>query len=306
MPRSSATRGSVASVIARSFSTAAAGLPASISDRASVRAVVTGAGCAYSGAANKRTSSASVAIRPRMTAALFQRVKTINVKSVPGLFASIGPAHVDAVHARGERQPEVHAEVVLREIAAAPANLLPLLDAAGDAPHPRANRIAIRRDAGELQRDPVVTRIALTAEEVRPIVDVRDRHIDLAVVVEIAERRAAPRLRRRDRRAEPLGDIDEASIAAVAIHDLALFVSRFRFHLAHFGIDVAVGEKEIEPAVIIEVDETGAPPEPARIQPDARGECPVVAEPGTGIRIQGRRVAGKIRLEDIHRPIAIE
>src|SRR4051812_12054408 len=265
MPRSSAMRGSVASVIARSFSTAAAGLPASISVRASVRAVVTGADCAYSGAANKRTSSASVAIRPRMTAALFQRVKTINVKSVPGLFASIGPAHVNAVHARGERQPEVHAEVVLREIAAAAANLLPLLDAARDAAHSCADRVAIGRDAGQLQRDPVVTRTALAAEEVRPIVDVRDRHIDLAVVVEIAERRAAPRLRRRDRRAEPLGHVDETSIAAVAIHDLALFVSRFRFHLAHFGIDVAIGEKQIEPAVVVEIGESSAPPEPARI-----------------------------------------
>src|SRR3954469_2866420 len=169
MPRSSATRGSVASVIARSFSTAAAGLPASISERASVRAVVTGAGCAYSGAANKRTSSASVAIRPRMTATLFQRVKTIDVQSIPGLFASIRPAHVDAVHARGERQPEMHAEVVLREIAAAAANLLPLLDAGGDAPHACADRIAIGRDAGELQRDPVVARVAFTAEEIRTI-----------------------------------------------------------------------------------------------------------------------------------------
>src|SRR3954451_8522255 len=192
MPRSSAMRGSVASVIARSFSTAAAGLPASISDRASVRAVVTGAGCAYSGAASNRTSSASVAIRPRMTAALFQRVKTIDVHSIPRLFASIRPAHVDAVHARGERQPEVHAEIVLREIAAAAANLLPLLDAAGDAPHPRTDRVAIGRDAGELQRDPVVARVALTAEEMGQNVHVRDGHIDLEVVVGILKGRAAP------------------------------------------------------------------------------------------------------------------
>src|SRR4051812_30696724 len=167
MPRSSAMRGSVASVIARSFSTAAAGLPASMSVRASVRAVVTGAGCAYSGAAHNKTSTASVAIRPRMAAALFQRVKTIDVEPIPGLFASIRPAHVDAVHARGERQPEVHAEVVLREVAPAAANLLPLFDAAGDAPHPRADRIAIRHDAGELQRDPVVARVALSTEEIR-------------------------------------------------------------------------------------------------------------------------------------------
>src|SRR3954470_17091352 len=158
MPRSSATRGSVASLIARSFSTAAAGLPASISVRASASAVVIGAGCAYSGAAdNNKTSSASVAIRPRMTAALFQRVKTIDVQSIPGLFASIRPAHVDAVHARGQRQPEVHAEVVLREVAAAAANFLPLLDAARDAAHSCADRVAIGRDTGQLQRDPVVT-----------------------------------------------------------------------------------------------------------------------------------------------------
>src|SRR3954470_12735944 len=285
MPRSSATRGSEASVIARSFSMAAAGLPASISDRASVRAVVTGAGCAYSGAANNRTSSASVAIRPRMTAALFQRVKTIGVQSIPRLFASIRPAHVDAVHARGERQPEVHAELVLREIAAAAANLLPLLDAAGDAPHPCADRIAIRRDAGELQGDPVVARVALTAEEIGPIVDVRDRHIDLTVVVEITKGRAAPCLWRRDRRAEPLRHVNETSIARVAIHDLALFVSRLRLHLAHFRIHVAIGQKEIEPAVIIEIGESSAPPEPSRIQANARRKCPVVAKPRAGIRV---------------------
>src|SRR4030095_13727360 len=121
----------------------------------------------------------------------------------------------------------------------------------------------------------------------------------------VAERRPASRLWRRDRRTEAFADIDETALAAVAIDDLALLVSGFGRDLPDFRIHVAVREEQIEPAVVVEIDERGAPPEPPRVQADAGREGAILAEPVAGVGIQRRRIAGEVRLEDVQGAVAI-
>ena len=100
-------------------------------------------------------------------------------------------------------------------------------------------------------------------------------------------------------------DVHEPAGAEIAIHDLALLVGRFRLQLVHLGIDVAVGEEDVEPAVVVEVDEPGAPAEPSRVEAEAAGERPVLAEAVTEVGVQRRRVAGEVRLDDVEGAVAI-
>jgi len=92
----------------------------------------------------------------------------------------------------------------------------------------------------------------LQAEQVRPVVDVRDRDIHVSVVVEVRERRAAARLRRGDRFSETLADIREAAVAEITVDDLPLLVTRFGVELDNLRIHVTVGEKQVQPAVVVE------------------------------------------------------
>src|SRR6185436_9040485 len=130
------------------------------------------------------------------------------------------------------------------------------------------------------------------------IVDVGDGDVYLAVVVEVAERGAAPRLRRRQGWTEFLSDVGEVSLAVVVVDDLPLLVAGLGLELPHFGVDVAVDQEEIEPSVVIEIDERRAPAEPARVHADARGERPVVAQAAAAVLVERRREHALARLED--------
>ena len=118
----------------------------------------------------------------------------------------------------------------------------------------------------------------IQAEEIGRVVQVVDDDVDVAVVVEVGEGGAAAGLRRRDRRAELLADVGEASVAQVAIHDLALFVAGFGLELADFRIDVAVDEEQIEPAVAVEIEKADAPAEPPRVEAEAARERAILAQ----------------------------
>src|SRR5258707_1035621 len=40
---------------------------------------------------------------------------------------------------------------------------------------------------------------------------------------------------------------------------------------------MAVDEEQIQPAVVVEIDESDSPPQPARVHTETAGECPVLA-----------------------------
>ena len=172
----------------------------------------------------------------------------------------VGPQFLPAVGQRtssrstrmASAQAEVHAQVVLRIVAAAAAYFLHLRRAARGDAHARADRAAIRRDAHELQRQPVPSMLAsIEAEEVRRVVDVVDEHVDVAVVVEVGERGAAAGFRSRSPAVRAVRvTSSKRPLPQVAVDDLALLVARLGLQLLDFRIDVAVHEEEIEPAVV--------------------------------------------------------
>ena len=145
----------------------------------------------------------------------------------------------------------------------------------------------------------------LETKQVRTIVHVRDRDVNVSIVVEVGEGRAATGLRHGDRVSQAFTDIGETAGAEIAIDDLALLVTRFGLELNHFRINVAVGQKQIQPAVVVEVDPARAPSQPPRVDADSSRKRPILAVPVARVGVERRRVAGEIRFEHVHRPVAI-
>ena len=88
-------------------------------------------------------------------------------------------------------------------------------------------------------------------------VDVVDEYVDAAVIVIVARRRAAARVRRQS---EPLLQ-PEPSPTVVQENVVGLGVSALRHELIHLGVDVAVGDEQVECAIGVEVDEARPPRE---------------------------------------------
>src|SRR5205814_8691224 len=118
--------------------------------------------------------NASFAWRHRDAGSLRQGHDVINLDALPLLLEPIRPADVHALDLRGLSQAEMHAQIVLRKIAAAAADFLELHSAATEEPDACANCASVRSRAHELERHPTRIRGRIEAKEVRGRVHVVD------------------------------------------------------------------------------------------------------------------------------------
>ena len=84
-------------------------------------------------------------------------------------------------------------------------------------------------------------------------------HVDVAVVVDVAERRTATRFRQHERGTGLVGDVLEAAVAEIADQQLALVVRKRLIRSSLMGDDRAVHHEEIEPPVVVEVEPRRTP-----------------------------------------------
>ena len=158
-------------------------------------------------------------------------------------------------------EAEVHAQVVLRVVAAAAADLLDLRAAAGS-----DSERARRWRCGSTWCRPACSAIQWLA----PARESSRNRSGVSCTL-LTTTSTSPSLSKSPKAAprpafgvvtggaEPLGHVLEPAVAAVAIDDLALLVAGLGLQLLDLGIDVAVDEEEVEPAVVVEVDERRRP-----------------------------------------------
>ncbi len=118
-------------------------------------------------------------------------------------------------------------------------NLIPLLAAGGLHVHHSASGASL-----EFQTEPVVLRRRRIAQQERPLADASDHDVDAAVVIEIAKGRSPVERR------PPYGRCIEAAVGTLHYHEVRLFVPL---------VEVAVGRKQILPAIVIKVEDTVTP-----------------------------------------------
>src|SRR6266850_8206597 len=111
--------------------------------------------------------------------------------------------------------------------------------------------------------------VRIQSKKIWRLVDIIDNDIDIAVVIEVAEGTATTGLRSGCRLTQNFCDIFEFSVLQIAVNHLALFVGGLRLELVHLGIDVTVGQEEVQPAAVIQVDEATTPPQPPGVKPNS-------------------------------------
>src|SRR5262249_37700186 len=169
------------------------------------------------------------------------------------------PAHLNGVDLRPPLQAEMQPRVILRKIAAAPALFVNLYEVSRDDFDPSAVSATVALAANQLKREKVVPIAAVVAENRRRAVEVIDDYVHVAIVVEIAERRATTDGRLIHCRADFRSDRGERSVTVVAVKQLALRVRDLQLRSRQLRIDVAVDHHQIQPAVVVIIEKSAAP-----------------------------------------------
>src|SRR6202140_4125805 len=93
-------------------------------------------------------------------------------------------------------------------------------------------------------------------------------------------------------------------IALVAIQQFSLSVAGFGSQLFDLGINVAIANQDVGPAVVIEVEKSAAPSQILRVHAQSTGESCVVEIGSAAIVVKRRRVSGEVSFHDVE--IAVE
>src|SRR5439155_1759819 len=227
-----------------------------------------------------------------------------------GFDEAAGPADFEELDVFRFADAKVHAQIVLRKIAAAATHFVDLRMQAllarkmRDTFDARADAAAIGFRADGFDFDPVVGGAGIATQQLRKIVDGVDDDVEVAVIVEVAEGASARGDRRGNSGASVIGNIFEAPVAQIFVEQLALRITRFSLELLDFGINVTVANEDVGPAVIVHVKKTAAPAEILRVLAETALIGGVLEIRAAEIVVKRRRVAGEIRFDQVE--IAVE
>src|SRR5260370_12464763 len=195
--------------------------------------------------------------------------------------------------------------MVLGDVAAAAPHLIHLAVAGRRAINPRADTGAIRFHSDGLHLQPIRLGGLIAAEKLRHVVNAVDQHIDVAIVVEIAEGAAAAGYFFENPRSAIHRYICELAISQISIQDLALTISRLGIGLAYFWKNMTVAEEKVGPAVVVEIHEADAPAEKARILAEAGLACLIVENHLADIAIQAGGIYRETGFPQVEIAVAI-
>src|ERR1700723_1819849 len=153
----------------------------------------------------------------------------------------------------------MEAQVVLRKIARAALNFTHLNQISGRYRDTRADRgfIALRSD--QAKHRSVIGGFGAIDQQYRRAVHIHRQNIHPAVIIYVADRRAAPGSAEQFAETGNLADILEGAVAFVAEQHQRLAIRRDARNEIGLRIDMTVGDEEIHPAVVVHIQKRGAP-----------------------------------------------
>src|SRR6266851_1471246 len=230
--------------------------------------------------------------------AFLQRVDGIGGKIFKSLDQAAGPAHLHPINLCRSAEAEMDAHVVIGNVAGAAAHFVNESARACFHRDSCPDAVAVGFDPDRPKRDPVVPVARVVDQKRRRSVHVADDCGHAAIIPQIADRQTARRTCCRDRGTRGRGNIREGSVAIVVIENPGLLEVAAEMLAIHFGVDVAVGEEQIGPAVVVEIEKRNAPAEVLRVEPESRGKGFVVegAVAIVVVKNAGGAVAGDINV----------
>ena len=141
-------------------------------------------------------------------------------------------------------------------------------------------------------------------EETRRGVHVDDDDLGTAVAIHVADGESAGRAGRFEGGTGSLCDVFESAVAEVPVHEGLLQIAISDGRAIDFGIDVAVGDDEVFPAIVVEIDKSDSPAE-EMIGGEAGALRDVLEELAVLVFEERRDVAGEIGFGDIEEAVAV-
>ena len=158
-------------------------------------------------------------------------------------------------------------------------------------------------DAFKLKADPVVRWTAFGPKNGRSAFEILNDSFHSAIVEKIADRHASAHLRNLDGIACFFADVLESSIAEILEEKFGLEIMQIGAHLIDLGIDMAIDDEDVLPAVVVEVDKGIAPADiSARAAADAGRADDIGKVHVAVVAVKGRIFVIEMRDEDRHAP----
>ncbi len=240
-----------------------------------------------------------------LASAFLERVNCIDRQVFKAFDQAAGPADLDPIDLGGGAEAEVDAHVVIGDVAGTTANFIDERSRAGFHRDLRTDAVAIGFAADGVKRYPVIAIVNVVHQQHRWRVHVADHRGHAAVIPQIAGRQPARRTYRRNPGPGIGGNIGERSVAFVVIQNLRLFEIAAKVLAVHFGINVAIDEQQIGPAVVVHIDERHAPAEILRVQSESGGKGLVVKCAVAIVPVERGSIVGKIGFEKIQPAVAV-
>ena len=215
----------------------------------------------------------------------------------PRLDSAGRPAHLDAIHATRLAGAEIQRKSALRVVTAAADHFSDLLTAVHLDGTPGADRAAIGARPGQRDGDGVLPGTHVL-EQSRAIVHIDDQDLRTSVTIEVAGRQAARRAGRREARTGGCGHVGKASIPEIAIEQGLLAIGFADRRAVDFGIHVPVGENQVGPSILVDIEEGDTPTEQL-IASQTRGFRDVFEELAVLVLVKRWAVAGEVGLGDV-------
>src|SRR5215472_1312397 len=171
--------------------------------------------------------------------------------------------------------------------------------------NPGADAGAVGFYADRLDPDPIVLERAVAAKKLRDIVHAIDQNIERAIVVEITDGAAAPGHLFESTWASFEADIGEMPVAQILVQHLALAIAGLDVGFANLGIDVAISDQDVDPAIVVKIDEADTPAKEARVFSEAGLKGLVFENQIADVAIKAGSVAGEIRFYHVEVAVAI-
>ena len=215
------------------------------------------------------------------------------------------PGELDELHRRRAPQSEMKAEIAVRVVARTAHHLVDLRPPARGDLHPCPDGGAVRLGADALDQDRVLPVPAIVAQQGRRTIQVVDDDVDVAVVVEIADGAAASEIRRRHGRPRARRHVDEAAVAGVAIEQVRLPVGEVQLAPVQLRIHVTVGDEDVLPAVVVEVEEVHAKADVLPVDAEAGPEARDLERTRTVVPVQRGDLLGEVRADDVEPTVGV-
>ena len=142
-------------------------------------------------------------------------------------------------------------------------------------------------------------------EEHGAVGEVVDDGFEASVVEEVGDGEAAAGARFGEGWAGGFADVFELAVAQIAVEEAGFAVGGAEFGGVDFGVDVAVDDQEVGPAVVVDVGEHGSPAEGVGVDAETGGEGGV-GEGAVGIvAVEGCGVVGEVGLEEVDAAVSV-